>query len=62
MLPVHDRWSARQVGEGASDHLLELYRLLGDRVVQFLLDPPERYPHAIAPRCSFDKELPIGEQ
>ena len=35
--------------------------LLGDRFVhapsQFLLDPPERCPHAIAPCCSFDKEL-----
>src|SRR6202021_2263893 len=25
---------------------------------QFLLDPPERCPHAIAPCCSFDKEPP----
>ena len=27
---------------------------------QFLLDPPERCPHAIAPCCSFDKELPTA--
>src|SRR5262249_59240176 len=27
---------------------------------QFLLDPPERCPHAIAPGCSFDKELPTA--
>src|SRR6516162_9082217 len=51
------------VGEEASDHLLEpCCPLLGDRIVhapsQFLLDPPERRPHAIAPCCSFDKELP----
>ena len=46
--------------EEASDHLLEPSPLLGDRFVhapsQFLLDPPERCPHAIAPCCSFDKE------
>src|SRR5260370_28954454 len=50
------------IGEEASDHLLEPSPLLGDRLVhapsQFLLDPPERCPHAIAPCCSFDKELP----
>src|SRR5207302_3629603 len=50
------------IGEEASDHLLEPGPLLGDRLVhapsQFLLDPPERCPHAIAPCCSFDKELP----
>src|SRR5215475_4929827 len=49
------------VGEEASDHLLEPGPLLGDRFVhapsQFLLDPPERCPHAIAPCCSFDEEL-----
>jgi hypothetical protein len=27
---------------------------------QFLLDSPERCPHAIAPCCSFDKELPTA--
>ena len=27
---------------------------------QFLLDPPERCPHAIAPCCPFDKELPTA--
>src|ERR1700688_2425715 len=27
---------------------------------QFLLDPPERCLHAIAPCCSFDKELPTA--
>src|SRR5262249_27786106 len=50
------------IGEEASDHLLEPGPLLGDRFVhapsQFLLDPPERCPHAIAPCCSFDEELP----
>src|SRR6516162_11516787 len=50
------------VGEEASDHLLEPAPLLGNRFVhappQFLLDLPERCPHAIAPCCSFDKELP----
>src|SRR5712671_7634029 len=52
------------IGEEASDHLLEPGPLLGDRLVhapsQFLLDPPERCPHAIAPCCSFDKELPTA--
>src|SRR5262252_1629489 len=52
------------VGEEASDQLLEPGPLLGDRFVhapsQFLLDPPERCPHAIAPCCSFDKELPTA--
>jgi hypothetical protein len=41
-------------GEETSDHLLEPSPLLGDRVMhppsQLLLDPLERYPHAIAPR------------
>jgi hypothetical protein len=27
---------------------------------QFLLDPPERCPHAIAPCCPFDKEQPTA--
>ena len=27
---------------------------------QFVLDPPERCPHAIAPCCPFDKELPTA--
>src|SRR6516225_4339995 len=52
------------VGEEASDHLLEPDPLLGNRFVhappQFLLDLPERCPHAIAPCCSFDKELPTA--
>ena len=52
------------VGEEASDHLLEPAPLLGNRFVhappQFLLDLPERCPHAIAPCCSFDKELPTA--
>src|SRR6516165_6970397 len=52
------------VGEEASDQLLEPGPLLGDRFVhapsQFLLDPPERCPHAIAPCCSFDKVLPTA--
>jgi len=52
------------IGEEASDHPLEPGPLLGDRLVhapsQFLLDPPERCPHAIAPCCSFDKELPTA--
>ena len=52
------------VGEEASDQLLEPGPLLGDRFVhapsQFLLDPSERCPYAIAPCCSFDKELPTA--
>src|SRR6202142_1254133 len=52
------------IGEKASDPLLEPSPLLGDRLVhapsQFLLDPPERWLHAIAPCCSFDKELPTA--
>src|SRR4030088_3403032 len=52
------------IGEKASDHPLEPGPLLGDRLVhapaQFLPDPPERCPHAIAPCCSFDKELPTA--
>jgi hypothetical protein len=38
--------------------LLEPGTLLGDRFMhapsQFILDPPERCPHAIVPCCSFD--------
>src|SRR5229473_913153 len=49
------------IGEEASDHLLEPSPLLRDRLMhppsQFLLDLPERCPHAIAPCCPFDKEL-----
>src|SRR5262249_29868741 len=52
------------VGEVASDHLLEPSPLLGDWLMhppsQFVLDPPERCPHTIAPRCPFDKELPTA--
>jgi hypothetical protein len=29
-------------------------------IEEFLLDSPERCPHAIAPCCSFDKELPTA--
>src|ERR1700747_3905367 len=52
------------VREEASAHLVEPGPLLGDRFMhapsQFLLDPPERCPHAIAPCRSFDKELPTA--
>jgi hypothetical protein len=46
----------------ASDHLLEPSPLLGDWLMhppsQFVLDPPEGCPRAIAPCRPFDKELP----
>src|SRR5262245_55873687 len=49
------------IGEVASDHLLEPTPLFGDWMMhspsQFLLDPPERHPHAIASCAPLDEEL-----
>jgi hypothetical protein len=52
------------VGEEASDHLLDPSPLLGDwlmhPLLQFLLDFPERCPHAIAPCDPLHEELPTA--
>jgi hypothetical protein len=52
------------VGEEASDHLLDPSPLLGDWAMhspsQFLLDLPERRPHAIAPCDPLHEELPTA--
>ena len=52
------------VGEEASDHLLDPSPLLGDWTMhspsQFLLDLPERRPHAITPCDPLHEELPTA--